>query len=69
MAPSHVSNHAPESEQMGPKPSSIQVAKPFIFEHTIQECVRVTAVPQAREDQIRLSGIQWIDSVRKALRL
>lgn len=58
-----------DSECAGPLPSFIQVAKPYIFEHTIQECIRLTGVTQAREDQLRLSGVQWIDSVRKSLRL
>jgi hypothetical protein len=56
-------------DRTGPPPSFIQVAKPYIFEHTIQECLRLSGVAPAREDQLRLSGVQWIDSVRKALRL
>lgn len=73
---SHLSeNMAPVREsdtdldRTGPLPSFIQVAKPYIFEHTIQECIRLTGVTQAREDQLRLSGVQWIDSVRRSLRL
>jgi hypothetical protein len=58
-----------DPDRTGPNPSFIQVAKPYIFEHTIQECIRLTGVAQAREDQLRLSGVQWIDSVRKSLRL
>jgi hypothetical protein len=58
-----------ESARTGPHPSFIQVAKPYIFEHTIQDCIRLTGVAQAKEDQLRLSGVQWIDSVRKSLRL
>jgi hypothetical protein len=67
MAPVRDSDTDPE--RTGPHPSFIQVAKPYIFEHTIQECFKLTGVAQAREDQLRLSGVQWIDSVRKALRL
>lgn len=53
----------------GPATSFIQVAKPYIFEQTIQECLKTTGVSQAREDNIRLGGVQYIDNVRKALKL
>jgi hypothetical protein len=73
---SHLSKMAPvrdsdttDPDRIGPLPSFIQVAKPYIFEHTIQECINLTGVAQAKEDQLRLSGVQWIDSVRKSLRL
>ncbi|KAL9114458.1 MAG: hypothetical protein Q9227_001539 [Pyrenula ochraceoflavens] len=52
-----------------PHPSFIQVAKPYLFEHAIQKCVRDIGVSQTREDNVRLSGVVWIDNVRKALRL
>lgn len=52
-----------------PHPSFIQVAKPYVFEHAIQKCIQDTGVSQTREDNVRLSGVLWIDSVRKALRL
>ena len=55
--------------RIGPPTSFIQVAKPYVFEQTIQECLRVTGVSQAREDIIRLAGVLWIDNVRKALKL
>lgn len=67
MAPVRDSDTDPD--RTGPLPSFIQVAKPYIFEHTIQECIKLTGVAQVREDQLRLSGVQWIDSVRKSLRL
>ena len=67
MAPVRDSDTDPD--RTGPLPSFIQVAKPYIFEHTIQESIRLTGVAQAREDQLRLSGVQWIDSIRKSLRL
>ena len=53
----------------GPPTSFIQVAKPYIFEQTIQECLKTTGVSQLREDNIRLAGVQYIDNVRKALKL
>jgi CTD kinase subunit beta len=52
-----------------PHPSFIQVAKPYVFEHTIQECLAALAVDPRREDSIRILGVTWIDNVRKALRL
>lgn len=52
-----------------PNPSFIQVAKPYVFEHAIQECLAATGVDPQREDDIRISGVTWIDNVRKALRL
>ena len=52
-----------------PPTSFIQVAKPYIFEQTIQECLRTTGVSQVREDTVRLSGVLWIDNVRKSLKL
>jgi CTD kinase subunit beta len=52
-----------------PHPSFIQVAKPYVFEHTIQECLAATGVDPQREDDIRISGVTWIDNARKALRL
>ena len=55
--------------RVGPPTSFIQVAKPYIFEQTIQECLKTTGVSQVREDNIRLAGVQYIDNTRKALKL
>ncbi|KKA20483.1 Cyclin [Rasamsonia emersonii CBS 393.64] len=52
-----------------PHPSFIQVAKPYVFEQTIQECLAATGVDPQREDSIRIQGVTWIDNVRKALHL
>ena len=49
--------------------SFIQVAKPFIFEKTIQECFAATGADPIREDSNRLQGVTWIDNVRKSLQL
>ena len=57
------------SEITGPHPSFIQVAKPFVFEHKIRECLKTIGVNEIKEDQIRLQGVGWIDNVRKALQL
>lgn len=53
----------------GPMQSHIQVAKPFVFQQTIENCFNDLGVAQVREDNIRLAGVKWIDDVRKALKL
>ena len=58
-----------ENCHVGPHPSYIQLAKPYIFESKLQECMAATGVTEAKEDNIRLQGIAWIDSLRKALHL
>jgi CTD kinase subunit beta len=50
-------------------PSFTQVAKPFIPEATIQACFDAMGVDRTREESLRLQGVNWIHSVRKALRL
>lgn len=50
-------------------PSFIQVAKPYIFEQTIQDCFTAMAVNPLREESLRLQGVTWIDNVRRALNL
>lgn len=55
--------------QVGPHPSFIQVANPYIFEQKLQDCFTALGTNMAKEDRIRLDGVLWIDSVRKALQL
>ena len=50
-------------------PSFIQVAKPYIFEQTIQDCIHAMGVNPMREESLRLQGVSWIDNVRKVLNL
>ncbi|KAL4918897.1 Fructosamine kinase-domain-containing protein [Aspergillus aurantiobrunneus] len=50
-------------------PSFIQVAKPYIFEQSIQRCVAAMGVNPLREESLRLQGVTWIDNVRRALNL
>ena len=50
-------------------PSFIQVAKPYIFEQTIQDCIAAMAVNPLREEALRLQGVTWIDNVRRVLHL
>lgn len=50
-------------------PSFIQVAKPFVYEQTIQDCLDAMGANRTREEALRLQGVSWIDNVRKALHL
>lgn len=63
---------APESKLPEPPsihPSFIQVAKPYIFEQTIQDCIQAMGVNPMREESVRLQGVSWIDNMRKVLHL
>lgn len=53
----------------GPMPNFVQVAKSYVFEQEIQQCLKETGVSQAREDNMRLAGVQWIENARRALKL
>ena len=50
-------------------PSFIQVAKPYILEQTIQDCIAAMGVNPLREEALRLQGVTWIDNVRRVLHL
>lgn len=50
-------------------PSFIQVAKPYIFEQTIQDSIHALGVNPMREESLLLQGVSWIDNVRKVLHL
>ncbi|KAJ5513030.1 Glutathione S-transferase/chloride channel C-terminal [Penicillium fimorum] len=50
-------------------PSFIQVANPYIFEQTVENCIEAMNVNPLRETSLRLQGVAWIDSVRRALNL
>lgn len=54
---------------VGPHPSLIQLAKPYVFEQGLQQCMTDTGATEAKEDTLRLQGVSWIDNVRKALQL
>ena len=58
-----------DAASVGPHPSHIEIAKPYIFQHTITACLDAAGVTEAKDDSIRLQGVAWIDSVRKALHL
>ncbi|KAJ5792267.1 uncharacterized protein N7503_008245 [Penicillium pulvis] len=50
-------------------PSFIQVARPYLFEQTIQDCIQALGINPLREESLRLQGVSWIDNVRKVLHL
>ncbi|KAF4552069.1 Cyclin-like protein 1 [Elsinoe fawcettii] len=54
---------------IGPHPSFVQVAKPYIFEQSVQRQLEANGGSEARDIVTRLQGVSWIDSVRKALQL
>lgn len=69
MAPAAAASATPPSERVGPHPSYIEVAKPYILQYRITKCLADLNMSDAREDAMRLQGVQWIDQVRRALSL
>lgn len=69
LTPREPNGRAATSDPPGPHPSFIEVAKPFIFEKKIRECLKIIGMNEAKEDAVRLQGVAWIDQVRKALQL
>jgi len=57
------------SSSVGPHPSLITVATPFLFQQTLQSRLVSIGANPSREDTYRLSGVQWINEVRTALQL
>ncbi|KAI4095784.1 MAG: hypothetical protein LQ339_007147 [Xanthoria mediterranea] len=55
--------------QRGPHPSYIQIAKPYVFESRIQDCMLAAGITEARDEDIRLQAVAWIDNVRRAMHL
>ncbi|EXJ54688.1 hypothetical protein A1O7_10029 [Cladophialophora yegresii CBS 114405] len=68
-SPPTVSSGGSAPKRPGSLPNFVQVAKSYVFEQEIQDRLRQNGVSQAREDNIRLAGVQWIDNVRRALKL
>ena len=62
------SNGGPQ-ERVRRLPNYVQVADAYIFQQTIDERLRRIGVTQAREDSMRIAGVQYIDQVRRALKL
>lgn len=73
MAPAPIDESVPVDlgpfKGIGPHPSFIQVAKPYYFEQEIQKSLESIGADEAKEATARLQGVQWIDSVRKAMQL
>ena len=71
MTPSQIAESTENGHvsHVGPHPSYIEIAKPYIFEPKIKECLTAAGVSEAKDDSIRLQGVAWIDSVRKAMHL
>lgn len=71
MAPAKPDNSSPSADTLesGPHPSFIQVAKPYVFQQKLEDCMLAIGVNEAKEDNVRLQGVAWIDNVRKALQL
>lgn len=59
----------------GPRPSLIEVAKPYVFEERIRSALEGVGMSNSmsrespREDSIRMNGVLWIDQVRRVLQL
>lgn len=58
-----------DRERIGPHPSYIEVAKPYILQSRIQKRLSDLNMSDAKEDAVRLQGVAWIDQVRRALSL
>lgn len=56
-------------DHVGPHPSYIEVAKPYIFDQKLQTCLATINMNEAKEDAVRLQGVAWIDNVRRAMQL
>ncbi|KAF2837165.1 cyclin-like protein [Patellaria atrata CBS 101060] len=58
-----------DQDLIGPHPSFIEVAKPYIFQQRIQDCLFAIGMTEAKDDNVRLQGVAWIDNVRKSMQL
>ena len=68
MAPPQAAD-ALDPDRIGPHPSYIEIARPYVFQHTITASLAAAGVSEAKDDSIRLQGVAWIDSVRKYMQL
>ena len=69
MAPPQPPDKSEVPQAPGPHPSYIQIAKPYVFESKIQECMLAAGITEARDEDIRLQAVAWIDNVRQAMHL
>jgi hypothetical protein len=58
-----------DRERVGPHPSYIEIAKPYILQSRIHRCLTEINMLNDKDDAVRLQGIAWIDQVRRALQL
>lgn len=58
-----------QANTIGPHPSFLQVAKPYMFQQVITWKLITIGTNPSREDQFRLLGVTWINDVRIALQL
>ncbi|KAF2194278.1 cyclin-like protein [Zopfia rhizophila CBS 207.26] len=56
-------------DHIGPHPSYIEVAKPYIFDQKLQHYLDTISMTEAKEDVVRLQGVAWIDNVRRFMQL
>ncbi|KAF2659555.1 cyclin-like protein [Lophiostoma macrostomum CBS 122681] len=59
----------PTDALVGPHPSYIEVAKPYMLQSAIDKCLSDLQMKESREDAMRLQGVTWIDNVRRSLQL
>jgi CTD kinase subunit beta len=58
-----------DRERVGPHPSYIEIAKPYILQSRIHRCLTEINMLNDKDDTVRLQGVAWIDQVRRALQL
>jgi CTD kinase subunit beta len=56
-------------DPVGPHPSYIEVAKPYIFDQKLQKFLSVVNTDVLKENTVRIQGVGWIDNVRRAMQL
>lgn len=73
-ATKHLSNG--EAKAVGPHPSTLRVSAPYITQAAIEKRLQPStldaqerSLAEAREDSVRLQGVQWLHNVRRALQL
>ena len=57
------------TRHVGPHPSFVKVAQPYMLEQQIRDLLAETGVTEAKEDAMRLQGVAYLDNVRKHLML
>lgn len=65
-----------EAKAVGPHPSTLRVSAPYITQAAIEKRLQPStldaqerSLAEAREDSVRLQGVQWLHNVRRALQL